>query len=1776
MSKKIVSIFLLMSLVVSNLLYTNINIVEAQTNENLVEVVSSEASSFCAEGNNAAKAFDHNSDTRWTSDLGLNDGNRNKQYLIATFNKEVDLSRVEITWFTPWINEYKVEVSTDGTSWSEAAVSSVTTNGTEIDKEGAESLKQKVTRDELSGVAAKYLKISMTDVSSSYTYLSIVDVDIYSYSTIDIKDVTLCNIGSYDRNVETNMIDGTTDSAANRWTSDNLSMSVEAVKNASIIFTFEKAMDITRFEVDWFNTPVTKYSLSVSDSDDGAFTKVIDSKTMPVADKNIGGYGDKMTHTSDAFVSNTRAKRVLLSFDDANPNGYLSICEVRAYGKTAKDPWEINLVGNDATATASSIQGNLVPSQAIDGDKSTRWASAFYEQPSWLLIDLKDNVSFDQMKIYQEASYAKSFNVEVSTNNEVYTRIYETSKGQEGTNNIYFGDEINARYVKINFTEYGYYPAYSIWEVELFKNGADRMFEFVANELSVPSKISSNFKLPTTIQNMKINWETTSDLLNIDANGNVSVTTPESNTNVEIVAKLKYGDQDKTIRFNSTVLNKDNRQVNYEIYPVPQKMTLGDSNVNLTETINVVLSDKLKNELSLKNRIKEVFEENGYKIEYKDQMDAEGSHLLIGVNGDGSVADTYATTNSISKNVFQSTEEKRYDKHIVSLDENKNIVVLAQDADSAYYGLATLDLMFETAQSSAYFGFNSKRMTTVFIEDYADMQYRGVIEGFYGWPWSLEDRLSYVEFAKRYKLNYYAYGPKSDPYHLSKWNEEYPTNATITEEEKKLEVMTQEDFRNLVTQCNESHINFVWSIHPAMGDQKIDFSSKTSITNGITNIMKKYDSMYDLGVRQFGLFVDDIDLNVAYNAKDDIADMVDTIQKQLYSKYGRAYDDLSNGAAVKSLMFVPSYYFLTFGDSTKNKESIEALSSVHDDVIITFTGDGCWSSVKESDAKTFAQRAGRDPLFWWNYSTNDIMDDQLFTDKVDSYYSMNKDVKSLYGFVSNPMNEAELSKISLFGIADYAWNVQDFDSSRDYDAYFRIDFEDQSLAQAYKNVAINLDKNGKSLSSEKALFNKILNNFINGQTVQQEDIDKLKTYAQNLQESLEKMKEFKTSDKNEYQNLYDEMLPWLNKLTEMSRMALELCDYLENPTDENEWSLYANQLLQLDAFENDENYAFVSLELNVSNAQSSYLTNLVKPNQPLHNFIKGMNNALKTELEKTKTSSEAEFITNLDDSKGITLSQNIDLTLNLDGIKLSQNEYVGIAFHKIWKMNIDVDHLKALGLDVEYSLNGKEWTNSADEFAYIRFINKESDVKNITDSFEVKNIKTIDQSITTNMSHYDTYTIDKVIDGDFSTKFWKNNNQAQGDYVQIQYDQKIKLNDLGIYFDSVEGNLTDAPQKAYVQVSNDGSSWETIKEMNIADIQRNEKGMYYVSVDGSNREVQYVRYYVETPSSGQWFRLVEIVTNEKVEKPVEIAKAMVDNQPLENVSDGNVTTYSQLLDDKEMIYQVTDNIHVEKINILGIPNLNKEINAKVSVYASKTCYPFTNEWIDLGAIDDDTTQVDVSQLYNLQKIKITSEEGDFNIFEIQLKGNKYIDNPELKDILKQANNKLKELASINLNLYTATSANAFEQSIIELRNRLSTCETIEEADEILAELETCHEVLVRKGDFTKLRKLYDKAVKLDSKKYTQDSYKILSDTLKEVEELFNNNHDVDQQQVDNMITKLNKAIQNLQSQSTITVDDEQDHTNTETSDSMMLGSYALLGLVSLAGVVLAMKKRKHS
>ena len=56
----------------------------------------------------------------------------------------------------------------------------------------------------------------------------------------------------------------------------------------------------------------------------------------------------------------------------------------------------------------------------------------------------------------------------------------------------------------------------------------------------------------------------------------------------------------------------------------------------------------------------------------------------------------------------------------------------------------------------------------------ASIPLRGVVEGFYGKPWTQEQRVDMMAFCEAHGLNAYIYAPKDDPYHREKWREPYP------------------------------------------------------------------------------------------------------------------------------------------------------------------------------------------------------------------------------------------------------------------------------------------------------------------------------------------------------------------------------------------------------------------------------------------------------------------------------------------------------------------------------------------------------------------------------------------------------------------------------------------------------------------------------------------------------------------------------------------------------------------------------------------------------------------------------------------------------------------------------------------------------------------------------------------------------------------------------------------------------------------------------------------
>ncbi len=63
---------------------------------------------------------------------------------------------------------------------------------------------------------------------------------------------------------------------------------------------------------------------------------------------------------------------------------------------------------------------------------------------------------------------------------------------------------------------------------------------------------------------------------------------------------------------------------------------------------------------------------------------------------------------------------------------------------------------------------------------------RGVIEGYYGPPWSHRDRLWLIERIGGWGLNRYVYAPKDDPLHRARWREPYP-DAALREFEELVE-----------------------------------------------------------------------------------------------------------------------------------------------------------------------------------------------------------------------------------------------------------------------------------------------------------------------------------------------------------------------------------------------------------------------------------------------------------------------------------------------------------------------------------------------------------------------------------------------------------------------------------------------------------------------------------------------------------------------------------------------------------------------------------------------------------------------------------------------------------------------------------------------------------------------------------------------------------------------------------------------------------------------------
>ncbi|MBR5135791.1 MAG: beta-N-acetylglucosaminidase domain-containing protein, partial [Rikenellaceae bacterium] len=225
----------------------------------------------------------------------------------------------------------------------------------------------------------------------------------------------------------------------------------------------------------------------------------------------------------------------------------------------------------------------------------------------------------------------------------------------------------------------------------------------------------------------------------------------------------------------------------YTIYPTPQDQYALGGKSSLTKQVNVVVEEQI--DQTTIDRARQVLTEHGLEAVFTNSIAKTGSNLLLGIAGSKGVVDRHATSLCIGREVFAI--EGKFDRHILTLTPNKDaaqVMILGEDTDAVFYGLASLEQMLDQGTSE---------LQGVLIEDYADVEYLGVIEGYYGVPYSAEVTKDLFRFMARFKMNTYMYGAKSDSYHSRYWSEPYPTE--ITEDQKRIGYLTQDMMRDITS-----------------------------------------------------------------------------------------------------------------------------------------------------------------------------------------------------------------------------------------------------------------------------------------------------------------------------------------------------------------------------------------------------------------------------------------------------------------------------------------------------------------------------------------------------------------------------------------------------------------------------------------------------------------------------------------------------------------------------------------------------------------------------------------------------------------------------------------------------------------------------------------------------------------------------------------------------------------------------------------------------------------
>lgn len=408
------------------------------------------------------------------------------------------------------------------------------------------------------------------------------------------------------------------------------------------------SMDLGRsYEIDkvvlyWENAAAKKYKIYVSENK---------TDWMEVASEEAG---EKGRFKYDFAPTNARYVKIELEERTMEIYGYC-MYEWQIFTVGSVEEKEMPNLAENATAVASSDDGENSAEKAIDGDEGTMWRTEYIQDPTVtdeekanenITLSWNSPQTFDTVKVKWGGGYMKGYKLQTSDDGETWTDMYEVTSGIASEyRNIRLKEAVTTSHLRLQGITFGAY-CFEIYEIQVY------------DQTNVPVE-SINLNYTSKKLNLDKEEDNKVELEYNIAPSNTSQTDVVWSSSNEAVAEVKNGVvAGKSVgRADITIASKDNPNVkktcvvyvSKELDKSKVTAVINDKNINVNWTKVAHASSYV---LSRYNKstgiVNDIYEGTDTAFEDKDLTSGKYVYTVKAIV-DENAADANLYSNSVSE-----------------------------------------------------------------------------------------------------------------------------------------------------------------------------------------------------------------------------------------------------------------------------------------------------------------------------------------------------------------------------------------------------------------------------------------------------------------------------------------------------------------------------------------------------------------------------------------------------------------------------------------------------------------------------------------------------------------------------------------------------------------------------------------------------------------------------------------------------------------------------------------------------------------------------------------------------------------------------------------------------------------------------------------------------------------------------------------------------------------------------------------------------------------------